>query len=143
MDCRILIPEKPSASFERHRRLLEAKDFKRVFDDNQFRSSNQNLLILAIKNPPPIKSSRLGIVVAKKSVRRAVDRNRIKRLAREYFRQQVAPLSCAMDFVVLARPGIGGMENNNVRTMLGSLFDSVLRKATNEKQKMCPNPHEQ
>lgn len=141
MDCRTLIPEKPSANFERRRRLLEAKDFKRVFDDNRFRSSNQSLLILAIKNPPPIKSSRLGIVVAKKNVRRAVDRNRIKRLAREYFRQQIAPLSCAMDFVVLARPGLGGMENSDVRTALGSLFDTVLRKAANEKQKTAPPPH--
>lgn len=133
MDCRTLIPEKPSASFKRRRRLLEAKDFKRVFDDNRFRSSNQSLLILAINNPPTTTSSRLGIVVAKKNARRAVDRNRIKRLTREYFRQQIAPLSCTMDYVVLARPGISSLDNRGVRVALKSLFDNVLRKASNEK----------
>jgi len=137
-----LLPEKPSANFERRRRLLEAKDFKRVFDDNRFRSSNQNILVLAISNPLTTPS-RLGIVVAKKNVRRAVDRNRIKRLTREYFRQQIAPHSCSMDYVVLARPGTSNLDNKSLRVSLKSLFDTVLRKASNEKQKITQHPHEQ
>jgi len=136
-----LIPEKPPANFKRCRRLLEAKDFKRVFDDNRFRSSNTNILILAISNPPTTPS-RLGIVVAKKNARRAVDRNRIKRLAREYFRQQIAPFSCPMDYVVLARPGISNLDNKSLRVSLKSLFDTLLRKASNEKQKITRHPHE-
>lgn len=136
-----MIPEKPSASFKRHRRLLEAKDFKRVFDDNRYRASNQNILILAIGNPPTA-SSRLGIVVAKKNARRAVDRNRIKRLTREYFRQQIAPLSLPMDYVVLARPGVSDLDNGGVRIALKLLFDNVLRKASNEKQKTTQQHHE-
>lgn len=133
LDYCVLAPEKPPATFERCSRLLEAKDFKRVFDDNRFRSSCRTLLILAIENQPQ-KKSRLGIVVAKKNVRRAIDRNRIKRLVREYFRQQVLSPLCPMDFVVLARSGIAGLNNGEVRVALASLFNSVLKKAASEKK---------
>jgi ribonuclease P protein component len=128
-----LTSERVSASFKRNRRLLEAKDFKRVFDENCYRSSNQNLLILAINSPQSTTSSRLGLVVAKKNARRAVDRNRIKRLTREYFRLHIAQNSAQIDFVVLAKPGINGMDNNGVRHTLKSLFDNVLRKANHAK----------
>lgn len=133
-DSQALIPERSSANFKRRRRLLEAKDFKRVFDENTFRSSNQNILVLALDSSSTT-SARLGIVVAKKNVRRAVDRNRIKRLTREYFRQQVAPISYPMDFVVLARQGVGRLDNDGVRGALKGLFDTLLRKAAHAKQK--------
>jgi len=131
---------KPTATFERHRRLLDAKDFKRVFDNNRFRSSSKNLLILAIDNLPATHS-RLGVVVAKKNVRLAVDRNRIKRLTREYFRQKISSLSCPLDYVVLVRSGMDDLDNNDVRAALKSLFDSVLKKAANETLKAAAQAH--
>ena len=49
--------------------------------------------------------ARLGMAVGKKAVRRAVDRNRIRRLVRESFRHHKNDLS-SLDIVFLARKEI-------------------------------------
>ena len=49
--------------------------------------------------------SRLGLVVSKRVGRRAHDRNRIKRLVREFFRLNRAGFDPPLDVVVLAKPG--------------------------------------
>lgn len=56
--------------------------------------------------PNNIDYPRLGLIVAKKVARRAVDRNRIKRLLREYFRvNQHNHVTVNMDWVIrLKRP---------------------------------------
>ena len=56
------------------------------------------------------KQARLGLAVAKKHVRRAVDRNRIKRLLRESFRHHQQQLK-GLDLVVLVKPGIHKADN--------------------------------
>lgn len=56
--------------------------------------------MLAIKNQ--LEHPRLGLAIAKKNSKRAVDRNKIKRVTRESFRLQQHELS-ALDIVVLAR----------------------------------------
>ena len=48
---------------------------------------------------------RLGMVVSSRVARRAVARNRIKRLVRESFRLQQARIK-GWDIVVIARPGV-------------------------------------
>lgn len=55
--------------------------------------------------------ARLGLVIAKKHVREAHARNRIKRVTRESFRrvrQQLPPLDC----VVMARSAMTAQKNN-------------------------------
>ena len=47
--------------------------------------------------------ARLGMVIGKKKLRRAVDRNLMKRIIRESFRQQQMTLP-ALDLVVIAKP---------------------------------------
>lgn len=64
------------------------------------RSSDRFFTVLARDNGR--EYPRLGIAVGKKRVRRAVTRNRIKRLVRESFRQHAATLG-GVDVVVLAR----------------------------------------
>lgn len=55
--------------------------------------------------------------MAKKRLKRAVDRNRIKRLVRESFRQHRSGLA-GLDIVVLVKPGIERADN---RTLLQAL----------------------
>jgi ribonuclease P protein component len=57
----------------------------------------QRLVLHSIANP--IGYPRLALVVPKRLVKRAVDRNRIRRLAREAFRQRQAELG-SRDFVL-------------------------------------------
>ena len=58
-------------------RLLGSSDFSPVFNQPDFRVSNRFLLVLAKTSIYP--GARLGIVVARKNIRLAVQRNRIKR----------------------------------------------------------------
>ncbi|MEW6765930.1 MAG: ribonuclease P protein component [Pseudomonadota bacterium] len=99
------------ASFPKHARLLRPAEFKKVFDD-PVRVSRNGVIVLARKNDTGY--ARLGLAVAKRHVRRAHERNRIKRLARETFRQH--PLrTCAVDCVVLTRAGVGEVSNDHLR----------------------------
>jgi ribonuclease P protein component len=68
----------------------------------------------------------LGVVVAKKNIRRAVGRNRIKRLVREQFRNH--PFEKAIDLVVLARSGANQMDNPRVWEELDRLWRALEQK---------------
>lgn len=72
---------------------------------------------------------RLGLTVSKRAAKRAVDRNRLKRLARESFRHRSASLP-AWDFVVLARRGAAEADNVLLRESLNKHFDRLQRRAS-------------
>ena len=105
-------------SFTRADRLLTARDFKAVFDGNERRASNRYALILA--RPSATSRSRLGLVIAKKHVKLACQRNRIKRQVREFFRCQ--PLQDSWDLVFLARKGLSELSNDDIRAQLQQLW---------------------
>lgn len=83
-------------------RLVSNADFDRVFADNQ-RARTDYLMVMA--RPNQVGYPRLGMVVAKRLLARAVDRNRMRRCVRESFRL-VFPELPACDFVVrvIAKP---------------------------------------
>jgi len=80
----------------RDARLVEKADFDRVFADNQRARTD---FVLVMVRPNQVGYPRLGMVIAKRLLARAVDRNRVKRCVRESFRQ-VLPELPACDFVV-------------------------------------------
>jgi ribonuclease P protein component len=70
----------------------------------------------------------LGLVVAKKNSKRAVQRNRIKRIARESFRHQQHQLG-GLDTVVLARQGLDQLDNNAMHSMFNQLWQQLQQRA--------------
>jgi len=70
-------------SFERSARLVDAASYEKVFKRHK-RLTNRYWIMLGHRNGSD--QSRLGLAIAKKRAKRAVDRNRIKRVARESFR---------------------------------------------------------
>lgn len=97
-----------------------------MFDQVSYRASDRNLLILA--RPGATERSRIGLIIAKRHVRKAVERNRIKRQIRESFRHQQADLP-VLDMVVLARPGLNQLDNHSLRQTLDQLWQKLARKA--------------
>lgn len=72
--------------------------------------------------------SRLGITVSKK-VGKAVKRNRIKRLVREYFRLNREFFQTRLDINVIARHSSARETAAVIRENLGHSFEAVSRKA--------------
>ncbi len=111
--------------FSRSLRLLKASEFTRVFDKAEIKVSDRNILILARRNQ--LEVPRLGLIIAKKNVRTAVSRNRIKRVIRETFRQNQHNLS-GVDFVVLARKGLGELDNRQLHSLLNKQWSRARKK---------------
>ncbi|MDO4429982.1 MAG: ribonuclease P protein component [Lonepinella koalarum] len=111
--------------FSREQRLLAPVQFKYVFEQ-PLRASSPEVTILARSNT--LKYPRLGLTVAKKHLKRAHDRNRIKRLCRESFRLLQQDLPCC-DFVIVAKAGIGKLDNRTFTETLSKLWQRHIRLA--------------
>jgi ribonuclease P protein component len=72
--------------------------------------------------------SRLGITVSKK-VGKAVTRNRIKRIIREYFRVNRSILPVQLDINVIARKASATIGNDSLREKLGCLLNTMAKKS--------------
>lgn len=112
-------------AFTKSMRLLNSKDFQTVFDDAPLRTSHQHFLFLARINS--LDSPRLGLVIAKKHIRHAVDRNRMKRLIRETFRSKQQQLK-GLDVIVLARKGMNDVTNAVLIEHLNGQWDRLIRR---------------
>ncbi|MCK5536680.1 MAG: ribonuclease P protein component [Bacteroidales bacterium] len=112
-------------NFSRQFRLLLPSDYKFVFN-RSIRSSDKLLTIIARSNPEQLQP-RLGLAIAKKSVRTAVHRNRIKRLSREFFRLNKEKIAQA-DYVILVRHGIDKLDNKIITQSLSKQFNYLRKK---------------
>ncbi len=81
-------------------------------------------LFIAVVSPGPTGRSRLGVTVTRK-VGGSVERNRLKRLAREYFRRHRHRLNGEWDIVLIARREAAGMPSEEVFLSLEELFRKV------------------
>jgi ribonuclease P protein component len=96
-----------AGSFPKASRLLAADDFRRVFAGPR-KSADGCFTVLY--RPSAGEHARLGLAISKRRLRRAVDRNRIKRIVRESFRAHRSHLP-PVDVVVLAGPRAGARDN--------------------------------
>jgi len=109
-------------SFSPELRLKKAEEFQRVFA-KPFKTSDKYFTILARQNE--LTHSRLGLAIAKKYIKRAIDRNKIKRAVRENFRTHQYQID-HWDIVVLARPSAANAEK---KTLSASLIKHWLKLA--------------
>ena len=93
--------------FPKRRRLNSPREFSRVLRSPQFRFYRGSLRVFASDNAA--LEPRLGLVVGRRAVRRAHDRNRLKRTAREVFRQHCQGLP-SLDIVLHLRGPVHHLE---------------------------------
>lgn len=110
-----------------------------MFDKVDIRVSTRHFLVLARSDAEPNlatnnnapecghQTKRLGIIVAKKHVKLAKDRNRLKRLIRESFRNSKEQLS-GLDLIVLAKRGAGEIDNSQCFSDFRYLLKKLAKK---------------
>lgn len=113
-----------SYSFTREQRLLTAKDFGYVFD-HPTRLSDRFFTVLAKKQLVPMRA-RLGLAIAKKNLKRAHDRNLVKRVVRESFRLNQEKLM-GFDIVVLVKGNVSLDNRELLHQSLKQHWDKVGR----------------
>ncbi len=116
-------------SFSKASRLLGPSQYGSVFQKADYKLSSPTLLILSSKSTA---CPRLGIVVAKKNIKSAVQRNRLKRIIRESFRLRQEDFD-TIDMIVLVRQGLDKVNNHDVSMQLNSLFDDLISKLNRNK----------
>jgi ribonuclease P protein component len=119
----------PEETFGREKRLLTARAYQAVFSDTCFKVAHPHLLLLA--RPNQCSHSRLGLVVAKKHIRHAVNRNRIKRVVRDTFRLVQHELD-ALDVVFLVRQGLDRLPPAEQTVLLQKSWQRLSRKVRAE-----------
>ena len=105
-------------------KLLNAENYKFVFSDSQ-RFGNRCLTVLARTNN--LDHPRLGLAISKKCAKRAVDRNRIKRLFRESFRLNQHRLP-NVDIVAMCKPSILSLDNAEMQRQIETQWRFMRKK---------------
>jgi len=106
--------------FPRSQRLREAADFRTVIKGG--RSVEEKGILLYVREASERSQPRLGILASRRVVKRAVDRNRLKRVVREYFRLNNNRLLGGFDLVIRAIRYSKLLENKDLRQILSRLF---------------------
>ena len=111
-----------TARFTKSERLRQRRDFLRAQAQGKRFYTRHFGVTLA---PPVTAGPRLGLVVTKR-LGKAVQRNRVKRLLREFFRRHRTQLP-PMDLVIMAKKGAEGLVYHQVEEELGRLLGARIR----------------
>jgi ribonuclease P protein component len=108
-------------NFSRELRLLTPTHFEYVFN-KAIPSVSSKITLLARFNTSD--NPRLGITLAKKRVKYAHDRNRLKRVIRESFRLQRHSFP-NIDIVVVGKSGLDKLSNQELSFLLSKLWKKL------------------
>ena len=110
--------------FPRAYRLTRRVEFERVLRHRSVRVTKGSFVALALPNASG--GARLGMIIGKRHLPRAVDRNRVKRAIRESFRRHRAELP-ALDIVVQLA---SNAQHEPSRTTLEEIWQRLARERT-------------
>ena len=85
-------------------------------------SVRQSGVVLYFVKNQPSAPSRFAVTISKRVLKRAVDRNKAKRIAREYFRLSKPNFSGKFDLLVRISDGSKLFKDNELRINLNRLF---------------------
>jgi len=99
-------------------RLKKQKDFENVFKNGK--GFKKKFLYLKI-NKNGLEFTRFGFVVSTKVSKKAVERNRLKRIFRDIVRKNLERVVPGLDAVIVANPGIE-IKREVIEESLNTLF---------------------
>jgi ribonuclease P protein component len=108
--------------FPKQLRLNQAADFKTIFRVGK-KQTGRHLAFFVKPNNLPYP--RLGLVIAKKAVRQAVVRNRIKRVLREGFRVRQQALH-DVDVIAVVYQGIAALAPIELRRQIDTQWEKLI-----------------
>ncbi len=117
-----------SQKFPATSRIKKRKEFLAMQENSRKVHSEHFLLIYKKQQPTAIttatiaRQTRLGITVTKKVDKRAVCRNKIKRLVREIFRKELSQIQNNLDILIIAKVGTSGISYSQAEQELLFLF---------------------
>jgi ribonuclease P protein component len=111
------------ARFRPHERITDPAVFRRAFESKRS-VSDASLIIYGVANG--LDYCRLGISASKRKIRKAADRNRVKRLLREAFRLSKTELPPGVDLIIVPRGPV--LTFAEARTSVPNLARSVARR---------------
>ena len=118
----------------KRRRLSRSGEFDRVYRDGSSYATRHLVLYSFPRRDDEEQDVRLGVTASRK-VGGAVDRNRVKRALREAFWSLAERLPRDYDFVLVARPEIAGLiEQDGTKGVLGSLEEALAGAGMAEKR---------
>ncbi|MDP2735735.1 MAG: ribonuclease P protein component [bacterium] len=109
----------------RGKRLKNAGDFRSVFRSNA--GAKAGTLLLKAK-PASKESSRFGIVISKRVSKKAVERNRLRRLLGEALKKEQPSLPGPHDIVLVALPGFSVHSLKEAQDIVSQLFVKAFQK---------------
>ena len=121
----------PNCRFQKDRRLLNAHQYKNVFDNVDCKQSGKYFTFLSTSSQQA--EHRLGLIIAKKHIPLAVNRNKIKRAIRESFRQKlnheiVNTQMTSFDVIVLAKSSVRQLDNAQLNEELRKQWLRLIAK---------------
>lgn len=115
-------------------RIRDPAHFRRAFDRKRS-ASDDKLIVYGAENG--LDHPRLGISASRKRVRKAHERNRVKRLLREAFRLSRAELPAGVDLVIVPRGP--DLSFAHARRALPELAKAVARRLGPSPSKAVPS----
>jgi len=122
------ISDKAKRTLKKDNRLAKPDDFHWVYQSKQWGGSNLFTYNVRANQESELvlSGSRLGVTVAKKVSKRAVDRNRLKRQMREFYRHRQEQLTNA-SLVITAKPASLKATDSEREQSLQELWAKVLK----------------
>jgi len=119
---------KGSLGLPADKRLKTPTEFQTVYQSKQWGGSQHFTfnVLASERDQSGLSSNRLGVTVSKKVSKLAVDRNRIKRQIREFYRHHQAELLDA-DLIVTAKPSCIGASDQERLASLDELWIKILK----------------
>ena len=114
-------------NFCRNKKLLTADNYKHVFA-KAHRFGNHSFTLLVRRNE--LEYPRLGLAISKKCAKRAVDRNRIKRIIRESFRINQHKLPC-VDIIAMCKTSALKLDKHEMRKQIDRQWHFIRKKIAN------------